>query len=493
MKKRYSLLLMACISLVFFGSCEDKDDDEVSPSLSDNEYVNKWIYEQMDEWYLWRDQMPNESKLNLDSNPETFFKSLLYANESRFAGHYFSRIESTHDNLPKSLRADSNSPSANLGFEYIPVRISDSGSSLALVVVYVHKRTNAASQGIKRGDVIFAVDGQSITVDNYTTLLSGSKSNYTLTINDYKEKKTIDLPITVTYDYQENPLFLDSIYVEGNRKIGYLVYNQYEFGNSSTRPYDVELAQKLASFQQKGVTDLILDLRYNLGGYVLSAQALCSALVPNRSSKNIFEIKSYNSIKQARFDALPDNNAEKVSYLYDYFVDNITGSGNKSLASIPKLGDQLDNLYILGTTNTASASELTINALKAYRRVVLVGETTTGKNLGGWALYKDEDVRNNYVIAPIIFKSYNKNKESNYSSGFLPDIEADDFEMLTDGGLRPLGDRNETLLNAAISGITGVRGRTTTRMSEVKYTKLPGSSLDRKFNAYKLLDTKEIR
>ena len=484
---------MACIGLAFFTSCEDKDDKEEStPLLSDNEYVNKWIYEEMDEWYLWRDQMPNESKLNRGADPETFFKSLLYANESRFEGHYLSRIENNYNDLPTSSKADSNVPSSSLGFEYIPVRIESSGSSLVLVVVYVHKNTNAATQGIKRGDVILEVDGKPITVDNYTTLLSGSKSNYTLTINDYKEKKTIDLAITVTPDYEENPIFLDSIYIEGNRKIGYLVYNQYEFGNSSTRPYDVELAQKFTKFQQQGVTDLILDLRYNLGGYVASAQALCSALVPNRSSKDIFEIKSYNSIKQAKFDALPDGNAEKTSYLYDYFVDNVTGSKGQSLASIPNLGDQLDNIYVLGTTNTASASELTINALRAYRSVVLVGETTTGKNMGGWALSNDNDVRNKYTITPIIFKSYNKNKESKYGAGFRPDIEVYDFALLMNGGLKPLGDRNETLLNAALSSITGVRIKASTGASDVKYTQLPGSSLDRKFNAYKMLDIREI-
>ena len=71
---------MACISLITFTSCEDKDDEDNNgggdSSLSDNEYVNKWIYEQMDEWYLWRDQMPNEIKLNLDQDPTAFFKNL---------------------------------------------------------------------------------------------------------------------------------------------------------------------------------------------------------------------------------------------------------------------------------------------------------------------------------------------------------------------------------------------------------------------------------
>lgn len=493
MKLGYSFLLMACASLMFFYSCEDKDDDNKKESslLTDNEYVNKWIYEQMDEWYFWRDRMPEFNKLNSDLDPKAFFKSLLYSNESRFDGVFFSNLESTHDNLPKAFIAE-NSSSLSLGFDYIPLRTVLADYPVAFAVIYVSKGTNAAAQGLKRGDVIFKVDGQAITLSNYNTVLSKNASSYTFFISDYGVGKTFDLTVTPTSNYEENPIFLDTVYVEGAKKIGYLVYNQYEFGNSSSRPYDVELAQKLTNFQQKGITDFILDLRYNGGGYVACAQALCSALVPNRNTKNLFEIKTYNSVKQARFDRLPDTNAEKISYMYDYFVDQVIGSGNKSLASIPKLGDQLNSLYVLVTANTASSSELTINALRAYRDVVLVGETTTGKNMGGWALSKDNDPRNTYVISPIIFKSSNKNKESNYASGFTPNIDADDFDLLIDGGLRPLGDKNETLLNAALSSITGTERNAESRSSDVKYTRLPGSSLDHKPNAYKMLDIKKI-
>lgn len=494
MKLIPSLLSMACFSLLLFSSCEKKDDveEKIDTPLTDKEYVNKWIYEQMNEWYLWRDEMPKDKLLDFDIDSETFFGKLLYAHESRFDGLVFSHLESNHDNLPKASRADSGATESSLGFEYIPLRTNSTSYPVIFAVVYVHKGTNAATQGIKRGDVIFKVDGKTINTNNYNSILPKSATNYTFNITNYQDGKNFDLTITPTSNYEENPIYLDTIYIEGNKKIGYLVYNQYEFGNSSKRPYDVELAEKLTNFKNKGITDFILDLRYNGGGYVASAQALCSALVPNRDTKNIFEIKSYNSIKQAQFDALPENSFLKESYLYDYFVDEVLGTSNKTLATIPKLGDQINSLYIIATGNTASASELTINSLRAYRNIVLVGDTTTGKNIGGWALSKNNDARNTYVISPIIFKSYNKNKESDYSSGFSPNIKADDFEYLLSKGIKALGNKNETLLNAAISGITGVNSGTKTRSTDAKLTRLKGSSLDRKPNAYKLLEVKDL-
>ncbi|PXV65509.1 peptidase S41-like protein [Dysgonomonas alginatilytica] len=492
MKIGYSLLLVACISLSLFTSCEDKKEnkDGEDPSLTDNEYVNKWIYEEMDEWYLWRDRMPDESKLNFDSDPTTFFKSLLYAQESA-KGYTFSTIESTHDNMLKSTSLDNNTVSSNLGFEYVPATTGLADNPVAFIVVYINKGTNVAAQGeLKRGDIILKVDDKAITMDNYQTILYQNKPAYKLGFLDNTTSKTI----TVTADYEENPVFLDSIYIVNNRKIGYLVYNSYEMGDKAKRAYDVQVAQVLTKFQQQGVTDLVLDLRYNLGGYLESAKVLCSALVPNRSTKNILQISSYNSVKQAQFDALPDNNATKIEYLYDYFVDNVVNfTTGGTLTSIPKLGDQLNSVYIIGTGNTASASEMTINALTPYlkeagKNIVRVGETTMGKNVGSSPISKDNDTRNTYVLHPISFKTHNKNKESNYASGFEPDIQADDFELLfAQGGLKPLGDKNETMLNVAISDITGAARNRSAAISNITYKKLRGSSLERKPTAYQLI------
>lgn len=497
MKTAYSLLLIVCTNLIFLNSCKDNNNEGGATSpLSDNEYVNQWIYDEMNEWYLWREEIPNKSKLSFDSDPTVFFKSLLYNPESP-KGYTFSSIESTHENLLKSTSLANSTATTNLGFEYIPATTSHADYPFVFIVVYINKGTNVAAQGqLKRGDIIFKVDDKTITSENYRTILYQNKSTYKLGFNSSLPSTTI----TVTNNYKESPVFMDSIYVENNRKIGYLVYNSYDMGDMSSRIYDVEVAKVLTKFQQQGVTDLILDLRYNLGGYVECAKAICSALVPNRNTKNILQISGYNSVKQAEIDAMPNNSATKIDYLYDYFVDNITDLKTGGvLASIPKLGDQLTNIYVIGTGNTASASEMTINVLTPYlkeagKNIVLVGETTMGKNVGSSPRSKDNDSRNTYVLHPITFRTYNKNKESNYASGFTPDIAADDFDLLVaQGGLKPLGDRNETMLDAAISGITGTPRNRSASVSNIGYTKLKGSSLELKPTAYQLISSKEVK
>lgn len=492
MRTKFLLFIFLIPLTSLFMGCSDDDNDiedsDTSGTLSDNAYVNKWIYEKMDEWYLWRDQMPKESTLNMESDPETFFKGLLYANEwAKNSGYFFSRIESSHDDLLKTASLESSTSSSSLGFEYLISYTDESHTGLAFIVTYVYPKTDADEKGLKRGDIIFTVNSKKVTVDNYSTILTGSNS-YSFYVNNYLDYKAFDITIAPTLNYEENPIFIDSIYVKSGHTIGYLMYNSFTPKDLINREYDVELLNKLANFKSRGVTDVVLDLRYNGGGYLSSAQALASALVPELKTSNIMDIMNYNSVKQAELDKLSDTNASKISYMYDYFVDKIYSSSNKKLADVPTLGNQLKSLYIIGTESTASASELIINALKPYyaeasKTLKVIGETTVGKNVGSFGIYEDDDNRNEYVLWPISFKIYNKNKESDYAEGFTPDIELNELRSLQEEGvgLKNLGNTDEVLLSAAIADITGVQTKSAVLRSASAYNlKVIGSSNDKK-------------
>lgn len=500
------LYLFPIVFALLFAACSDNNDDpdpkpDPNPTVSDNEYVNGWIYDELEEIYLWNDKMSAKNSFDLDVDPYDFFyQNGITYNYGTRNGDRFSYLEGTHASIPKSSVAEDNTTTSDIGFEYMYIQyVNQAGTPTgkwAYLVVYVKNGTEAEKEGIKRGHLITKVNNTEITDNNRIQLLSQNLSSYELDIEDYDLMQLIEKTVKVTYNYTENPIHLYKVFTVNNQKVGYIVYNSYKAGAEATLPYDVELMKILTDFQTEGVKDIILDLRYNGGGLVRSAQFLTSALVPDRNTNNIFEIKTYNTEIQSWLNSLPDTNSNKKSWMYDYFVDNVKNSSGKTLTSIPKLGNQIDNLYVLCTARTASASEMTVNTLRPYMKekgkdVILIGAQTTGKNVGSWAIYEDDKPNNTYVMWPIIFKSHNKNMESDYANGFTPNIVLNELSPLLSEGkaLKNLGDEEEVLLSAALSAIKG-------ETKSLKTEGVPkfiekGSSLDEKPGAYKMYENKD--
>ena len=109
-----SLFLVTALSI---SSCSEEEiiPDAVDKSQSVDEpvvneahqYVNAWILENMQYWYLWNDKLPDETDKNLD--PETFFNSLLYSEDR------FSWIQSNFSELINSLQG----VSTEAGYEFV--------------------------------------------------------------------------------------------------------------------------------------------------------------------------------------------------------------------------------------------------------------------------------------------------------------------------------------------------------------------------------------
>lgn len=458
---RRCLFCTILLAFLFLVACEKDKDSESTQEEKDYEIVNNWIYEEMSKIYLWNNYIPQKSALNFSSSPDNFYTSILYKYNTA-QGDRFSRIEGTHLNIPKSaVLADDASTTSDIGFEYGYIQYVDGNKKptgdYAYLVLYVKKGTYAETSGLKRGHIIGKVDGVGINSSNRFSLLYQNKSKYKLTVSDFSTIRDIDVP--VTYNYEESPIHYSNVYTKGNKVIGYVVYNEYNPGLLASRQYDVKLMQIFQQFKDAGVNNLVLDLRYNGGGYTQCANYIVSALVPSGNVGKVFEIKTYNPSIQKELDKLPDTDKLKISYMFDYLNDKVINNANQPLADIPHLGDQLEKVYILATGSTASASELTINALRPYigeSNVVIVGEETLGKNVGSWPIYEEDDSKNTYVLWPIIFKSHNKDKASNYDTGFPANIEVDDAKLFSQGEmLKELGDENETMLAAAIGNITG--------------------------------------
>ncbi|HBK32259.1 MAG TPA: peptidase S41 [Porphyromonadaceae bacterium] len=424
-------------------------------------YVNNWIYENMNIYYLWNDKIPKNP--DYSRNPHAFFNSILYKySASNRDGDRFSWVQENYVDLLNSL---SGVNSDEIGFEYILFQVDESGTLYA-GVLYPKKGSDAYAKGISRGMFVIQVNGQDITLQNYQTLFGGTgtktlrMADYVLNTNDnkYYLKDVGDFTIQMHRQFAENPVYLDSVYTVGDKKVGYLVYHFFATDkNDNGHEYDRQLMDALGRIQAKGAKDMVLDLRYNSGGAVTSAIALASALVKDRSTDKLFGSTEYNSLVHE--ELLKEEGAD---YNKEYFIDKIQINQNSSIP-IPALN--LSRLYVLTKNWTASASELIINGLRPYMDVILIGETTHGKNVGSITIYEKQDAKNKWGIQPIIVKFYNSNGESDYTTGFPPNHEVDEFDADGDGEneifLHDFGDSNDPLLRKALSLIsTGIRSAT---------------------------------
>lgn len=429
-------------------------------------YVNDWIFENMNIYYLWNDKLPKNP--DFSAKPDKFFNSLLnkYNPTNNPQGDRFSWIQESSDDLLDGLGGVS---SDEIGFEYIYAKVSE--QQYYALVTYPKKGSDAYSKGIDRGRFIIAVDGKDITSNNYRTIFSGTGSKtlsmadfvYNSEKEEYQLTQSGDITIEMEKKFAETPVFMDSVYTINNTKIGYMVYNFFaaDKGDNS-HDYDRLLMNTLSNIKNKGATEMILDLRYNGGGRVSTAHALASALVKDRSTDKILVTAQYNDLVHTAL-----TKEEGDDYNKDYFVDKVQSTN----IEVPTLN--LSRLYVLVTGGSASASELIINGLKPYMDVVLIGETTYGKNVGSISIYEDDDPKNKWGMQPIIVRYANSMGESDFTAGFTPDFVIDEFDAL-DLRLVKFGNTEDPLLSKAIEQIAGSvpTTRSSMRRSSATYPKM---------------------
>lgn len=396
--------------------------------------VNNWILSNMQTYYYWNDKLPaNPDK---SKKPAAFFESLLYdrANTSNKERDRFSWIQESADQLKASLNGEAKTD----GLEYKLYIRPNTTNEVIGKVLYVQKGSPAAKAGLMRGDVFYQINGQTLTTDNYSAQLVPDTKTYTLAkIDGTNIVNTNDTRSTTAIVYQANPVYMDSVYSVRGKTIGYFVYNQFVTGPTgpNDHTYDNQVDAVFARFKAKGVTDLVLDFRYNPGGYVTSAQNLASLVGKGIDASKVFYKKEYNKTLTPEL---------VKSYGQDWF-------NGYFIQKASNIGSNLQNLIVLTTSGTASASELVINGLKPFMPVTTIGTTSYGKNVGSITI-SDDSGKIKWGMQPIVTKSFNALGQSDYSTGFVPTLEVKEY---TNVAWKQLGDVNESLLNAAIARITG--------------------------------------
>ncbi len=429
--------LALLFSLFFIVTSCEKDDLAVPAELE----INDFVWKGMNQYYLWQsdvpnlsdDRFPNQSALNdfLSgySNPTLLFNSLRVDPSI----DRFSVIYSDYNVLEGVLSGNTLNNGLDFGLRY------KQGSTTDIFgwVRYVLPNSSAAAQNLQRGLIFYGINGTQLTESNYQSLLSAT--TYTLNLADYDNGNITPNGQAVTLtrtQLAENPVYSTEVFVQGNKKIGYLMYNGF-FSS-----YENQLNAAFGALKSQNITHLVLDLRYNSGGSVATATRLAS-LITGQFNGQVFAKQQWNAKLENYY---MQNNP---SSLFNYFT-NTTSSGS----ILNHLN--LNKVYILTSRSTASASELVINGLKPYIDVIQIGETTTGKNVGSVTLYDSPNFskatanpNHKYAMQPLVLKTVNSVGFGDYQSGLPATIQqSEDF-----GNLGVIGDASEPLLATAINQI----------------------------------------
>ena len=441
---------------LFMVSCYD-DNDDTAVTASE---INDFVWKGMNIFYLYKENIPDLANdrfsnngeyanyLNSFSAPEDLFESLKYDPE---VVDRFSRIYSDYFALEQLFQGTTTTNGMEFGFFGSPNTTTEGVGVIRLVL----PNSPADNANLKRGDIFYGIDGQTLTNNNINALLN--QESYTLNLGFYNDKGTIETtddsidPLNEDVSlskvqYTENPVFKTEIINVGGENVGYLMYNGFTAGSEN------ELNTVFGEFKSNNIQHLVLDLRYNPGGRV-DVETFLASMITGQFTSEVFAKLIYNENLQ--------------SLNTDYTFQNQLGSGN----SINNLN--LNKLYVLTTKGSASASEGLINGLNPYISVIQIGTNTTGKTQASTTIYDSPDLgkqganpRHTYAMQPLIANGVNKNNLAVPGDGLIPSIGFEYSERPLNYGI--LGDVNEPMLALAIADIENSTGKTIKIKSENK-------------------------
>ncbi|WP_445382461.1 S41 family peptidase [Robiginitalea sp. IMCC43444] len=457
-------------AVLIVAGCSKNDDglDPNGPSVVLEDVVTQnFMWRASNLWYFWQADVPNLADERLTNDFQEYLEFLdseaspgaFFDNQLRFVEDRFTYYSADYKELTNSLGGIEQNNGMEFKISYNDANGNNTfdGSDPGFgYVIYVLPGSNAATTSIQRGDLFTAVDGQNITGANYRDLLFGENATYTLTMADLVDgtltPNGTEITLTKEENFQEDPLHVVTTLDVNGQKIGYLMYNRF------LNEYDEQLNAAFGNFLSDGITDLVVDLRYNPGGSVNTSRLLAS-MIYGTNTNDLYLRERWNPKIEEAFTSGNPNALEQ------YFA-NQTGDGT-SLNTL-----NLNRVYIITTGFSASASELLINCLDPYMEVITIGRTTRGKNEFSLTMVDDED-RNGapFVYTPsregninpdnpwamqlILGRNENAAGFSDYTAGLPPDIsQSEDLE-----NMGVLGDVNEPLLARALSEITGVSGK----------------------------------
>lgn len=454
------IFVLSIFSLLFLvKGCNSLASEEEVISSSDEKI---FVWRGLNHWYYWQQQvrdLADEKRnntsdfsgfLNRFNNERDLFNHLLFREDN------FSWFIDDYEVHEAARLGTSKSFGFRFGLLYQTPAQND--NRIFGYVMYVVPDSPADQAGLKRGDLFNRVNGQLLTDRNYQELLASEEYDLSLVeITEIRDGavtfQSLDRTLSmIAVTLQENPIHKASVIELGSTRVGYLMYNAFRFN------FHDDLNDRFGEFRSAGVSELVLDMRYNGGGTLITS-AILASMISGLGSNDVFSTLSYNQKRRS-------NN---VSYPFFDEVLVYDNSGSLVADDVPMNTLNLNRLYVLTSSRTASASETIVNGLLPHGiDVILIGDRTAGKDEGSITVYDAPSVgyspRNDQqrsqinpshmrAMQPIVFKIVNS-AGSDYPDGFAPDFLIRETSFLQN--LPPLGDPNEPLLRVALDHIRGM-------------------------------------
>jgi C-terminal processing protease CtpA/Prc len=432
----------------FAGRCENPRigsspiTGQIYPDQAGSELLEKfWQRSFNNETYLWYQEV-------VDKDPNNFGLE-----------EYFQQLKTTevtdsgvdkdqfHYTLPTSELEEQTQLGVTYGYG-VSYKIEGIFPPRELQVTNITPNTEAFSK-VSRGSKLLEINGvdfiNSTTESDLEIIYSALSTSTEGEVNNFKfvDINNEEYEVTLTSEtVKEVPLQLAKTLNTPQGNVGYLLLTSFD--NATV---EKDLFEQFTQFEQDNITDLVVDLRYNGGGFLyLSSQLAYMVAGKTATTNKTYERFTHN-------DKLADYNEDTV--FIDTTIDLRRLIGGDSIIEegqpLPELN--LSRVYVLTTGDSCSASEAFMNALIGIDiEVIQIGETTCGKPYG---FYGQDNCGLTYFT--VQFKGVNDKGFGDYTDGFVPKQLPEAGKQYQVQGcpikedyLHALGDEQEILLASAL-------------------------------------------
>ena len=401
--------------------------DKQATFLEENNFLRSWS----NDTYLWYDEIEDQDPYLFPSTAQyfntlkTMAKTASGKNKDNF---HFTYKTTVWDGLINS--------GVDTGYGITWASAAE-GIPRNVVVSYTEPGSPAANSNLQRGARLLKVDGVDFLYSNNVDALnaglfpSAHGESHSFEVQDYGSD-TPHTIVLVSGPITKVPVQNVNTIDTASGKVGYFLFNDH------LATAEQELIDAVNQLAQNNVSDLVLDVRYNGGGYLYIASELAYMIAgQNATANKIFEKTTFNNKHTQR--GLSGEVLQPMGFL------STSDTGD----NLPSLN--LHRVYIITSGDTCSASESIINSLRGVDvEVIQIGAKTCGKPYGFFA--RDNCGTTYFSIQ---FKGVNNKGFGEYSDGFTPSEQDNGLDNIkgcesSDDFTHLLGDANELNLASAL-------------------------------------------